>query len=701
MIVVINSQGGLVSVQEEDLFQGSTNFNTVHLIAPFGSNVTFKAMFELPDGTYKPDDLDGYLLEPSIGLSKNLNVWKLPITFPITQNYGVVTMQLRGTIGETVVCTTSVKVPIQKGVPYSSNFEELSDKDQLLQLIADIRSSLSGKVDIVNSQYNRASNVTEDTVGKFFEYDSENDIYIPRTLPQDYIENHEYYEAVTTGRIVNSGDNLYIEYIDKESKQSVKLDFKDGIVTINEKQIVVFDDLIADNITYDNKLSGIDAENVKDALDKLKNDIDNIEISQTADLGEFVISAGSWEQSGDLYEYKFRNEQLVSVDTQSVIITPNTVAIDNLNEADILMYPEVDMQQEAEGIAVAIIKTDKKPDFDIVINVKIQTTSTEYKVEEIKAKNVTFIPSTKINVDNVQQAIQKVQANLETFIDFDYNDEKQYFAKLDDNGKVLAEQLPSVSKDYVEGYYDETSRWFYDDVNHIDRIAGVSNKLYVDKKTKKLYRFYPEIDNEHFEEIGLQLGETETTAYSGDKGAKNRADIDVNAQNIEKFITGDVSVKYSKATHNLIDRDTQETIYLGTTNQVARFSGWQVHKSKVIYNTPVTYYDFIQSGVIVDNVPDGCLLKFVWGDSPDLHGSDVITEAVLRKTSTFSVPVKTVGTDGSLIGFLSIVDALETNHNGSTYLDLKLKATGNYVGAYGDETQIYLKKIIAVMVDYI
>ena len=58
MIIVINSQGGLVSQQNEDLFQGSTGVNTINLIAPFATNVIFKAVFEMPDGSYKPD-IDG------------------------------------------------------------------------------------------------------------------------------------------------------------------------------------------------------------------------------------------------------------------------------------------------------------------------------------------------------------------------------------------------------------------------------------------------------------------------------------------------------------------------------------------------------------------------------------------------------------------------------------------------------------------
>lgn len=276
MIVVINSLGGLVNIQDEDLFQGSTKLNKIDLVAPFADNVIWKANFEMPDGTIKPDDLDGYLFQPSMKIVDNFNVWKLPITFPITQDYGIVTVQLRGYIGETVVCTTSIKLPIQKGVPYASNFEELGDKDQLLQMISDLRALVNTKADKVNYTFKNAENITNETVGIYFVYDDETEQYVSKTLPQEYVEETQYYEVLNTGRIVNIDGELSFEFIDNVTNQSMKLKIEKDKATLNEKQIVVFDDLKASNIDYDNSISGLNAENTQEAIDEIKRNADNI-----------------------------------------------------------------------------------------------------------------------------------------------------------------------------------------------------------------------------------------------------------------------------------------------------------------------------------------------------------------------------------------------------------------------------------------
>ncbi len=87
-------------------------------------------------------------------------------------------------------------------------------------------------------------------------------------------------------------------------------------------------------------------------------------------------------------------------------------------------------------------------------------------------------------------------------------------ATLDGTGKVPAAQLPG----------------FVDDVeSYVNRAAfpetGEDGKIYIDKETNKQYRWDGESD---YVEISssLALGETESTAYSGAKGKKNREDID-------------------------------------------------------------------------------------------------------------------------------------------------------------------------------
>lgn len=128
-------------------------------------------------------------------------------------------------------------------------------------------------------------------------------------------------------------------------------------------------------------------------------------------------------------------------------------------------------------------------------------------------------------------------------------------ATLDANGKVPSSQLPSFVDDVVEGYLyyklltSEPASWdptkyfklvdgkyvhgtageawavdtwyeqdFYSDSSHTTKIDPESGKIYVDIPSNKTYRYggassgYVEISE------SLALGETESTAYRGDRG---------------------------------------------------------------------------------------------------------------------------------------------------------------------------------------
>mgnify|MGYP004565059181 CR=1 FL=1 len=89
-------------------------------------------------------------------------------------------------------------------------------------------------------------------------------------------------------------------------------------------------------------------------------------------------------------------------------------------------------------------------------------------------------------------------------------------AELDANGKVPAAQLPSYVDDVIEGY--KSGADFYEDSAHTaaKKITGESGKIYVDLHTNVTYRWsgtaYVEIS------ASLALGETDSTAYRGDRG---------------------------------------------------------------------------------------------------------------------------------------------------------------------------------------
>ena len=94
-------------------------------------------------------------------------------------------------------------------------------------------------------------------------------------------------------------------------------------------------------------------------------------------------------------------------------------------------------------------------------------------------------------------------------------------AELDSSGRVPSSQLPSYVDDVIEGYYYNSK--FYEEESHTTEITGESGKIYTDLGNNKTYRWsgttYTEIS------ASLALGETSSTAYPGNKGAANAANI--------------------------------------------------------------------------------------------------------------------------------------------------------------------------------
>ena len=115
-------------------------------------------------------------------------------------------------------------------------------------------------------------------------------------------------------------------------------------------------------------------------------------------------------------------------------------------------------------------------------------------------------------------------------------------AELDSAGKVPSSQLPSYVDDVIEGYYYNSK--FYKEESHTTEITGESGKIYTDLGNNKTYRWsgttYTEIS------ASLALGETSSTAYPGNKGAANAANIKTNTDNIkalQKYFTNGIANK--------------------------------------------------------------------------------------------------------------------------------------------------------------
>lgn len=111
------------------------------------------------------------------------------------------------------------------------------------------------------------------------------------------------------------------------------------------------------------------------------------------------------------------------------------------------------------------------------------------------------------NVTNLQESLDSKIPNSQKGV-------ANGVATLDNEGKVPAIQLPSYVDDVIEGYFFEGK--FYKEYGHTTLITGETGKIYVDLVTEKTYRWsgsmYVVISET------LAIGETSSTAFSGDKG---------------------------------------------------------------------------------------------------------------------------------------------------------------------------------------
>lgn len=552
MIIVINAQGKVLAQQNDDLFQGSVKANVIDLVAPFASNVTMYSSFELPDGTYYQEEE----MKHSVKVIDGLNVWKQVLNFPVTKNYGIVTMQFRAVVGNQTICSGSAKIPVQKGVPYVKEDElEPTQYEELKALISDVKALIGNKVEIVSGNY-EVANVTEDTVGTYYIYQDETDSYLPVFLPENYQTGTVYYSLNKIGRVINDSKGVYLEYIEDGKKITLKLT-NDG-VTINDDKIVtdkvLEENLIAEKVKYNSEYTKLNAGNVQEAIDDLKYNLGKVEDSQVIDLGSHIIKASEWI-NGEVYTYKFKHELFTNALVQGLIITPNKEAIDNLNNNDVLIYPEIDIEQESENVAVAIIKAETKPTFDIVANIKLQGTTVDVKTQGIQANQIVFVPTDKITGNTVQKAVVEVQKNVDDLKTL-YNTEKTEYVKLDSNGKVPASQLPAYVDDVIECYLHNGAMYLTrsgagtedDPYTYINAVPAVSGKIFIDLQTNKQYRWsgtqYTIISE------SLALGETADAAYSGAKGKANAEAIVSLQESVNKLGSSRINI-FSNKTNSI------------------------------------------------------------------------------------------------------------------------------------------------------
>ena len=187
------------------------------------------------------------------------------------------------------------------------------------------------------------------------------------------------------------------------------------------------------------------------------------------------------------------------VDADDLNYTPSTGVFraPKFSENGTLFENKYATKDELEGVATTAGKIDDvKVNGSSVVSNKVANIAMPTKVSQLE------------NDSNFISANQKAVANG--------------VASLDANGKIPTAQLPSYVDDVLE--YSSKSGF---------PSTGETGKIYVDQSTNLTYRWggsaYVEISK------SLALGETSSTAYAGDKGKKNREDINTLLNDVESL----------------------------------------------------------------------------------------------------------------------------------------------------------------------
>ena len=212
------------------------------------------------------------------------------------------------------------------------------------------------------------------------------------------------------------------------------------------------------------------------------------------------------------------------------------------------------------------------------------------------------------------------KANASDFNTFkNLKGQKNGLAELDSAGKVPSSQLPSYVDDVIEGYYYNSK--FYKEESHTNEIAGESGKIYTDLGNNKTYRWsgttYTEIS------ASLALGETSSTAYPGNKGAANAANITT----LKGYFTNGVAKQAAAdgAGNNIVDTyATKQKLA-----SVAQNASGKIDMSVLTAKGDIIYASAASTPAKLAIGANGKVLKVVngipaWSDDNNTHNSHIV-----------------------------------------------------------------------------
>lgn len=263
------------------------------------------------------------------------------------------------------------------------------------------------------------------------------------------------------------------------------------------------------------------------------------------------------------------------------------------------------------------------------------------------------------------------------------------------DGKVPAAQLPSFVDDVIDGYYKTEDGKFYEESTYETEITPESGKIYISVDTEIQYRWtgsaYSPLGgaltlgetsstayrgdrgkaaydisqtvgdvanlqttaknsvvaaiNEVAGSVGVQLGETSTTAYRGDRG-KEAYDVSQTVGSVSSLTTTDKSsvvaaINEVNAKQGLQLGETSDTAYRGDRGKTA--------------------YDFSQTPYTSNPEMDGTASpgsSTAWAKGDHVHPSDTTKENSFRYST---MPTASATNEGNIVQFIGTTGGGYTN----------------------------------------